>query len=250
MRCPVWLSVPITLWRMARASLDKNPRDVAAMFDAVAQGYDRANTVMTFGFDRRWRIATGRALDARPGERVLDLAAGTGVSTQEYARGGAWCVASDFSLGMLACGRSGIPMVAADALALPFADDSFDAATISFGIRNFVDTKAALAEIARVVRPGGRLVICEVSTPAFPPIRYVYRKAILPLLTWLGRKASSNPEAYAYLAESMLDWPDQRGFAEVIASSGWTNVEWMNLTFGAVAVHRARIAPDRSSPNS
>lgn len=233
---------------MARASLDKDPCDIAAMFDEVAKGYDRANSVMTFGFDRRWRIATGRALDARPGERVLDIAAGTGVSTQEYARGGAWCVATDFSLGMLAHGRRRVPAVAADALALPFADNSFDAATISFGIRNFVDTTAALTEIARVVRPGGRLVICEVSTPTFPPIRFVYRKAILPLLTWLGRKASSNPEAYSYLAESMLDWPDQRSFAETIASAGWTNVEWMNLTFGVVAIHRARIASPASGP--
>lgn len=227
---------------MSRASLDKNPRDVAAMFDAVAQGYDRANSVMTFGLDRRWRSATARALDARRGERVLDIAAGTGVSTREYARGGAWCVATDFSFGMLQHTHTGTPAVAADALALPFADDSFDAATISFGIRNFVDASAALAEIARVVRPGGRLVICEAATPTFPPIRFLYRRAILPVLTRLGRQASSNPEAYSYLAESMLDWPDQRGFAEMIAAAGWTRVQWRNLTFGAVAIHRARLA--------
>lgn len=211
------------------------------MFDGVAAGYDRANSVMTFGFDRRWRITTSKVLDARRGERVLDLAAGTGVSTTEYSRNGAWCVAADFSLGMLRSGRHrGVPMVAADALRLPFADDSFDAATISFGIRNFVDTSAALTEIARVVRPGGRLVICEVSTPTFPPIRFVYRKILLRAMTWLGRRASSNPEAYSYLAESMLTWPDQRGLGELIAASGWTNVEWMNLTFGVVAIHRAR----------
>lgn len=211
------------------------------MFDGVAAGYDRANSVMTFGFDRRWRITTAKALDARAGERVLDLAAGTGVSTQEYARNGAWCVAADFSLGMLRSGlHRGVPMVAADALRLPFADDSFDAATISFGIRNFVDTKAALAEILRVVRPGGRLVVCEVSTPTFAPIRFVYRKIILRTMTWLGRRASSNPDAYGYLAESMLTWPDQRTLGEIIASAGWTQVEWLNLTFGVVAVHRAR----------
>lgn len=227
---------------MSRASLDKNPREVAAMFDEVAKGYDRANSVMTFGFDRRWRISTSRALDARPGERVLDLAAGTGVSTKEYARGGAWCVAADFSLGMLRSGRHReVPMVAADALRLPFADDSFDAATITFGLRNFVDTSAALTEIARVVRPGGRLVVCEVSTPPNALIRFLHHKLVLRLLTWLGRRASSNPEAYSYLAESMLAWPDQRGLAELIAASGWTNVEWMNLTFGVVAIHRARV---------
>ncbi|PWV82602.1 demethylmenaquinone methyltransferase / 2-methoxy-6-polyprenyl-1,4-benzoquinol methylase [Prauserella marina] len=211
------------------------------MFDGVAAGYDRANSVMTFGFDRRWRIITARVLDAREGEKVLDLAAGTGVSTKEYARNGAWCVAADFSLGMLKSGLDrGVPMVAADALRLPFADNSFDAATISFGIRNFVDTKAALVEIARVVRPGGRLVVCEVSTPTFPPIRFLYRKVVLRAMTWLGRRASSNPEAYGYLAESMLTWPDQRGLGEIIAAAGWTSVEWMNLTFGVVAIHRAR----------
>ncbi|GAA4541419.1 demethylmenaquinone methyltransferase [Amycolatopsis samaneae] len=226
---------------MSRASLDKDPHDVAAMFDDVASGYDRANSFMTFGFDRRWRTTTARALDAKPGEKVLDLAAGTGVSTVEYARGGAWCLAADFSVGMLRAGRHRkVPMVAADALHLPFADDSFDAVTISLALRNFVDVKAALIEIARVTRPGGRLVICEVSTPTFAPIRFVHRKFVLRLLTWFGSRNSSNPEAYSYLAESMLAWPDQRGLGEIIAGAGWTEVEWMNLTFGVVAVHRAR----------
>lgn len=211
------------------------------MFDDVAAGYDRANSVMTFGFDRRWRVATSNALDAGPGDRVLDLAAGTGVSTAEYARGGAWCLAADFSLGMLRAGKHReLPMVAADALELPFAPESFDAASISLGLRNIVDVKAALAELARVVRPGGRLVICEVSTPPNPLIRFAYRNFALRALTWLGRRASSNPDAYGYLAESMLQWPDQRTLGEMIAAAGWADVEWLNLTFGAVAVHRAR----------
>lgn len=232
---------------MSRANLDKDPHEVAAMFDGVAGGYDRANAFMTFGFDRRWRTTTSRVLDAVRGERVLDLAAGTGVSTAEYARGGAWCLAADFSLGMLSSGKHrGVPMVAADALRLPFADESFDAATISFGIRNFVDTKAALVEIARVVKPGGRLVICEVSTPPFPPIRFLYRKFLLRAMTLVGRFSSTNPEAYAYLAESMAAWPDQRTLAETIASAGWRSVEWMNLTFGVVAIHRAIKPPVES----
>jgi demethylmenaquinone methyltransferase / 2-methoxy-6-polyprenyl-1,4-benzoquinol methylase len=229
---------------MSRANLDKDPHEVAAMFDGVAAGYDRANSFMTFGFDRRWRTTTARVLEARAGEKVLDLAAGTGVSTSEYARAGAWCLAADFSLGMLRSGQHrGVPMVAADALHLPFADCSFDAATISFGIRNFVDTKAALTEIARVVRPGGRLVICEVSTPTFGPIRLLYRRFILRAMTLVGRLSSTNPEAYAYLAESMAAWPDQRSLAEMIAAAGWQKVEWLNLTFGVVAIHRARKPP-------
>lgn len=225
---------------MSRASLDKDPREVAAMFDEVASGYDRANSFMTAGFDRRWRITTAKVLDARAGDRVLDLAAGTAVSTEEFARDGAWCVAADFSLGMLRHGKHrGVPMVAADALRLPFADNSFDAAAISFGLRNFVDTSAALSEIARVVKPGGRLVICEVSTPPFRPIRFIYLNFVLKMLTWIGKRASSNRDAYSYLAETITAWPNQRALAEIIERAGWAEVEWLNLMFGAVAVHRA-----------
>ncbi len=155
---------------MSRAGLDKNPREVAEMFDGVAKGYDLTNSVMTLGFDRRWREWTRRALDARAGEKILDLAAGTAVSTVEFASSGAWCVAADFSLGMLRSGaRRPVPKIAADALHLPFADGVFDAATVSFGLRNFQGTVAALREMARVVRPGGRLVICELSKPSWKP---------------------------------------------------------------------------------
>jgi len=225
---------------MSRAGLDKNPRDVAEMFDGVAAGYDRTNSVMTLGFDRRWRWLTRRVLDASPAERILDLAAGTAVSTAEYAKSGAWCVAADFSLGMLrnAAGRP-VPKVAADAFHLPFASDSFDAVTVSFGLRNMNDTVAALREMCRVVRPGGRLVICEVSQPPFRPIRWLHYNVVLRLLPRITRPFSSNSAAYSYLAESMRDWHDQRTLAELIAAAGWVDVEWMNLTFGVVALHRA-----------
>ena len=225
---------------MSRASLDKDPHEVAAMFDGVATGYDRTNSVMTLGFDRRWREQTRRVLDAAPGEKVLDLAAGTAVSTVEYARSGAWCVAADFSLGMLRGGaHRDVPKVAADAFHLPFADGAFDAVTVSFGLRNMNDTVAALREMARVVRPGGRLVICEVSQPNWRPVRWLYRNTVLRALPVITRPFASNPEAYRYLAESMRDWHGQPALARLVAKAGWDEVEWLSLTFGAVALHRA-----------
>ena len=154
---------------MSRASLDKDPREVASMFDGVARRYDITNTVLSAGRDRYWRRATRAALQAGPGEMVLDLAAGTAVSTVELARSGAWCLAADFSVGMLLAGQSRpVPKVGADATRLPFGDGVFDAVTISFGLRNVVDHVSGLREMARVTKPGGRLVVCEFSTPAMP----------------------------------------------------------------------------------
>lgn len=210
------------------------------MFDGVARRYDLTNTVLSFGQDRRWREVTRRALSPKRDERVLDLAAGSGVSTEEFSRSGAWCVAADFSLGMLSVGRHrGVPMVAADALRLPFADESFDAVTISFGLRNLVDTAAGLREMQRVVRPGGRLVVCEFSTPTWQPFRTIYLNYLMRALPPIARAVSSNPDAYVYLAESIREWPDQRALAELIAEAGWTDVAWRNLTSGVVAIHRA-----------
>jgi len=225
---------------VARAGLDKDSRDVAAMFDGVARRYDLTNTVLSFGQDRRWRRLTRQALGTRPGERVLDVAAGTAVSTVELACTGSWCVAADFSLGMLRAGRHrGVPLVGADALALPFADGSFDAVTISFGLRNVTDPEAALAELARVTRPGGRLVVCEFSTPTWRPMRTVYHEYLMRALPAVARRVSSNPEAYGYLAESIRAWPDQRVLAARIAAAGWSDVRWRDLTGGVVALHCA-----------
>jgi demethylmenaquinone methyltransferase/2-methoxy-6-polyprenyl-1,4-benzoquinol methylase len=220
--------------------LDKDPRDVASMFDGVAKRYDLTNSVLSFAQDRRWRRATRAALDLRPGDRVLDLAAGTGVSTVELARSGAWAVATDFSLGMLRAGKGrSVPFVAGDALHLPYADGAFDAVTISFGLRNVVQHEQGLVELARVTRPGGRLVVCEFSTPTFPPFRAVYMNYLMRALPAVARAVSSNPEAYVYLAESIRAWPDQAALATRIQAAGWTGVGWRNLTGGIVALHRA-----------
>ncbi|NLU84178.1 demethylmenaquinone methyltransferase [Rhodococcus sp. HNM0569] len=224
----------------SRATLDKDPRDVASMFDGVAKRYDLTNTVLSFGQDRGWRRATRTALGLNPGERVLDLAAGTGVSTVELSRSGAWCVATDFSLGMLSAGAErNVPKVAGDAMHLPFADGVFDAATISFGLRNVSDFDAGLREIARVTKPGGRLVVCEFSTPVFAPFRTVYMEYLMKALPRVAETVSSNPDAYVYLAESIRAWPDQAELAERIAAAGWHGVQWRNLTGGIVALHRA-----------
>jgi demethylmenaquinone methyltransferase/2-methoxy-6-polyprenyl-1,4-benzoquinol methylase len=230
---------------MSRASLEKKPREVAEMFDGVARRYDRTNSVLTLGYDRRWREMTRRVLDAQAGERVLDLAAGTGVSTVAFARGGAWCVAADFSVGMLSSGAAReVPKVAADAMRLPFADNSFNAVTVVFGIRNFFDTEAALREMMRVVKPGGRLLVCEFSRPRFAPFRTLFYWGMKRVAPAIARVVSSNPEAYRYLGESIKDWYSQRGLAEVVARAGWGEVEWMNLTFGVVALHRAKKPAD------
>jgi demethylmenaquinone methyltransferase/2-methoxy-6-polyprenyl-1,4-benzoquinol methylase len=222
--------------------LEKEPHEVAAMFDGVAEKYDRTNTVLALGQDRMWRRRTREALDLKPGERVLDLAAGTGVSTEELARSGATAIGADFSVGMLRAGRRArpsVPLVAADALALPFADNSFDAVTISFGLRNIVDPAAALRELARVTRPGGRLVVCEFSHPVLPPVRMVYLGMVLRTLPVVARRVASNPDAYVYLAESISAWPHQEALAGVIQQAGWAKVAWRNLTGGVVALHRA-----------
>jgi demethylmenaquinone methyltransferase/2-methoxy-6-polyprenyl-1,4-benzoquinol methylase len=223
---------------MSRAALDKDPRDVASMFDGVARRYDLTNTVLSLGQDRHWRRATRSALGIGPGDKVLDLAAGTAVSTVELAKSGAWCVAVDFSVGMLGAGAARkVPKVAADATRLPFADGVFDAVTISFGLRNVADPQAALREMARVTRPGGRLVVCEFSTPGNALFATAYKEYLMRALPTVARAVSSNPDAYVYLAESIRAWPDQGTLAHRISDAGWSAVRWRNLTGGIVALH-------------
>ncbi len=213
------------------------------MFDAVAARYDVTNDVLSAGQSRLWRRAVVAAVDAKPEDNVLDIAAGTGTSSLPFSRLGARVVSADFSLGMMREGRRRhpqLPFVAADATRLPFADASFTAVTMSFGLRNVVDVPAALREFARVTRPGGCLVLCEFS---HPPNRLLHRAYLGYLGFGLPRIAglvSSDPQAYAYLAESIQAWPTQRELAQQIGESGWDQVEWRNLSVGIAAIHRAR----------
>jgi demethylmenaquinone methyltransferase/2-methoxy-6-polyprenyl-1,4-benzoquinol methylase len=205
--------------------------------------------VLSFAQDRRWRRQTRQCLELERGNRVLDLAAGTGVSTIELARGGAMAVACDFSLGMLRAGRANrqrrrVPFVAGDATRLPFRDGQFDAVVISFGLRNVSGVPEALREMARVVRPGGRLVICEFSRPTWRPFRTVYLNYLMRALPWVASRVSSNADAYVYLAESIRAWPAQQDLAALVAAAGWEDVRYRNLTGGVVALHMAHRPQD------
>lgn len=234
----------------SRASLEKKPREVAEMFDDVAPRYDLTNTVLTGGIDHLWRRTTAKIVDAHPGERVLDIAAGPGTSSAAYADQGIQVVPADFSIGMLREGyrrRPDLPFTAADAMALPFADGAFDAVTMSYGLRNVSDVDVALREFLRVTRPGGRLVVAEFSRPVVPVLSTVYDRVVLRALPAIARRVSSNPDSYVYLAESIQDWHDQRALAERIRAAGWEQVRWRNLTGGIVAVHHA-VAPGRTDP--
>ncbi|SDS26059.1 demethylmenaquinone methyltransferase [Actinopolymorpha singaporensis] len=227
---------------MARASLAKQPAEVAAMFDEIAERYDLTNDLLSLGQDRWWRRAVVKAVDPRLGERVLDLAAGTGTSSEPMERDGAFVVPCDFSVGMLGRGkrlRPELPFVGGDALALPFADESFDAVTMSFGLRNLADPRAGLAELLRVTRPGGRVVVCEFSHPVWAPFRRVYVEYLMRAVPGIARRVAAEPESYVYLAESIRAWPDQAGLAAEFAAAAWSRVEWRNLSGGIVALHRA-----------
>jgi demethylmenaquinone methyltransferase/2-methoxy-6-polyprenyl-1,4-benzoquinol methylase len=279
---------------MIRAQLDKRPGDVAAMFDKVAPRYDLLNDVLSLGQDRWWRKVVAKAVGARAGERVLDLAAGTGTSSVTFTVEGAACVACDLSLGMLRAGverlgaqdaggrpaRASGPLgrarpagpahssaavpgpagfgdgqpgpagsgampgpvrfVAGDALRLPFGDQAFDAVTISFGLRNVADPDAALAEMFRVTRPGGRLVICEFGHLPSPRLDAIYGRYLMAALPAVARRLSPAGDAYEYLAESIRDWPSREELAQRIGGAGWSAVRWRDLTLGVVTVHTAR----------
>ena len=229
---------------MSKADLSKQPAQVAAMFDEVSTHYDRTNNVLSMGNAALWRVATTKAVGPRAGETILDVAAGTGTSSASLAKNGATVVAADFSEGMIEVGRRRqadnpfVRFVQADATQLPFDDDQFDAVTISFGLRNIVDPKKALAEFYRVTKPGGRVVICEFSQPPASIVRTGYSAYLRFGMPVLAKLASSNPAAYEYLMDSIEAWPSQPVLADWLREAGFEHVAYRNLTYGIVALHR------------
>ena len=214
------------------------------MFDQVSTHYDRTNNVLSMGNATLWRVATTKAVGPQAGETILDVAAGTGTSSASLAKNGATVVAADFSEGMIEVGRRRqadnpfVRFVQADATQLPFDNDQFDAVTISFGLRNIVDPKKALAEFYRVTKPGGRVVICEFSQPPASIVRTGYSAYLRFGMPVLAKLASSNPAAYEYLMDSIEAWPSQPVLADWLREAGFEHVAYRNLTYGIVALHR------------
>ncbi|MEY3684637.1 MAG: hypothetical protein RLZZ394_468 [Actinomycetota bacterium] len=228
---------------MTRADLNKEPDDVSRMFDRVARRYDLLNDLLSLGQTKRWRNSVTKLISPKPGMKILDIAAGTGASSAPLAKAGADVTALDFSEGMLEEGRRlrpEITFIHGDALALGFANSTFDVTTISFGLRNTHDISKALSEALRVTKENGLIYVVEFSHPTSRIFRSIYLKYLMRLLPRVARIFTHNPEAYDYLAESIIAWPNQADLAEIMAKSGWREVRWENLTFGVVAVHTAR----------
>jgi demethylmenaquinone methyltransferase / 2-methoxy-6-polyprenyl-1,4-benzoquinol methylase len=223
---------------------DAKARYVNAMFGRIARRYDLMNRLMSFGQDGMWRRYTVRQARPRRGGLALDVATGTGRIAAELARVGARAVGIDFSLEMMqqgrvdgACRAGGVYFAGADALELPFADATFDCVTTGFAMRNVVDIESAFREMARVVKPGGRVVCLEVGRPRFAPARVfhgLYTRKIIPVL---GKLVAGDADAYTYLPCSMDRFPPPHELARIMRAAGLRDVSFRQLTFGAVAVH-------------
>jgi demethylmenaquinone methyltransferase / 2-methoxy-6-polyprenyl-1,4-benzoquinol methylase len=220
---------------------------VRAMFDRIAGVYDLMNSVMTAGMHHRWRSRAADLARLGPGDRALDVATGTGDLAIELAsRVGpeGEVIGSDFSERMLEIAREKAPEIRfewANALDLDYPDDSFDAATVGFGARNFSDLAAGLAEMARVVRPGGRVVVLEITTPQRPPLSAFFRVWFDHIVPLLGR-AAGDPDAYSYLPSSVRRFPDARGLGAAMAAIGLVDVRWIVTAGGIIAIHAGTVS--------
>ena len=223
---------------MAAAGRLPDPQ-VRAMFDRIAGVYDLMNGVMTAGMHHRWRSRAADLASVGPGSRALDVATGTGDLAVELASRGADVVGMDFSGEMLALARRKAPSLRfeqGDAQALAYGDGSFDAATVGFGARNFGDLRLGLSEMARVVRPGGRVVVLEITTPTKPPLSTFFSLWFDRIVPALG-KVAGDPDAYEYLPASVKRFPDGRGLAAIMADVGLVDVGWILTAGGIIAIH-------------
>ena len=217
---------------------------VRSMFDRISGVYDLMNQVMTAGLHHQWRRRAADLAQAGPGTEVLDVATGTGDLAIEMARRGAAVVGSDFSDEMLRRAREKDPGVTwewANALELPYGDDRFDAATVGFGARNFADLAAGVREMARVVKPGGKVVILEITTPTRPPLSTFFRVWFDQVVPAMG-KVAGDPEAYEYLPSSVKRFPAPDGLAAVMDGTGLTNIRWILTAGGIIAIHVGDVA--------
>ena len=225
---------------MSRADLGKDPDEVSAMFDGVAKRYDILNDLLSLGRTKAWRKIATKIINPKPGMKILDIAAGTGSSSRPLKDAGADVIPLDFSKGMIAAGKirnPDLPFTQGDALNLPFKENEFDVTTISFGLRNTNNIEKALGEALRVTKSGGRMIVVEFSHPTNKIFRTIYMKYLMRALPKIAKVTSSNPDAYIYLAESILAWPNQKDLAAIMAKVGWQGVEWHNATFGITAIH-------------
>jgi demethylmenaquinone methyltransferase/2-methoxy-6-polyprenyl-1,4-benzoquinol methylase len=212
---------------------------VRAMFDRIAGVYDRMNSVMTAGMHHRWRERAADLARVRPGTRALDVATGTGDLAVELARRGADVTGMDFSPAMLAIAREkapGLRFDEGDALALTYDDGEFDAVTVGFGARNFGDLDQGLREMARVTKPGGRVVVLEITTPQKPPLAWFFRAWFDHLVPALGRVAG-DPDAYTYLPSSVRRFPGPEELAARMSAAGLVEVRWILTAGGIIAIH-------------
>jgi demethylmenaquinone methyltransferase/2-methoxy-6-polyprenyl-1,4-benzoquinol methylase len=213
------------------------------MFDRIASVYDLMNSVMTAGMHQRWRERSADLARVAPGSQALDVATGTGDLAIALRERGADVVGVDFAEKMLEIARRKAPEIdfrTGNALALEFADDSFDAATVGFGARNFSDLDQGLREMARVVRPGGRVVVLEITTPQRPPLSWFFRMWFDTVVPLIGRVAG-DPDAYEYLPSSVRRFPGPRDLAGRMAAAGLGDVRWVLTAGGIIAIHSGTV---------
>jgi len=238
----------------ASSGVDKSGRAIRDMFARVAPRYDFLNHLLSGALDHLWRRRAARTLGLGRGRHVLDLCAGTGDQAVAVGKRGARVAAADFCVPMLARswrkfrrlearGGGAARPLAADALALPFADASFDGACVSFGLRNVADHGRGLAEMARVTAPGGPLVVLEFALPRLPPVRALYLFYFRHVLPRIGRLLSASHSAYSYLPASVMEFPQRRDFCHALEEAGFTDAAWRDLALGVVCLYRARRKP-------